>query len=158
MRDRIKWVLLAYRIPREPSTPRIAVWRKLRQLGAVNIVDGLVALPSNNSTREQLQWLGEQVREADGEAWVWDAVLSSAARERTLITAMSREVAGDYRALAKSARRARDEDAPARGRAVARLRREFRRVAARDYFGAPEKRAATEALDRAAAAHGSVRA
>ena len=30
-----EWVLLAYRIPREPSTPRISVWRKLRRLGAV---------------------------------------------------------------------------------------------------------------------------
>ena len=25
-----RWVLLAYRLPREPSTPRIALWRKLR--------------------------------------------------------------------------------------------------------------------------------
>ena len=40
-----EWVLLAYRIPREPSTPRISVWRKLRRLGAVQILDGLVGLP-----------------------------------------------------------------------------------------------------------------
>src|SRR4051794_9204915 len=29
---RTSWVLLAYRLPREPSTPRIALWRKLRAL------------------------------------------------------------------------------------------------------------------------------
>ena len=28
------WVLLAYRLPREPSTPRSALWRKLHLLGA----------------------------------------------------------------------------------------------------------------------------
>src|SRR5258708_1839751 len=31
--ERLQWVFLAYRLPREPSTPRIAVWRKLRRLG-----------------------------------------------------------------------------------------------------------------------------
>jgi hypothetical protein len=28
-----RWVLLSYRLPREPSTPRIGVWRKLERLG-----------------------------------------------------------------------------------------------------------------------------
>ena len=44
------WVLLSYRMPREPSTPRIAVWRRLRQLGAAQLGDGLVALVSNGLT------------------------------------------------------------------------------------------------------------
>src|SRR5438552_17238224 len=39
------WVLLAYRLPRDPSTPRSALWRKLRRLGAVQVLDGLAALP-----------------------------------------------------------------------------------------------------------------
>ena len=46
----LDWVLLAYRMPREPSTPRIAVWRKLRKLGAVQLVDGFVALPADPMT------------------------------------------------------------------------------------------------------------
>ena len=46
MKERLEWVLLAYRLPREPSTPRIAVWRKLRRQGAVQVLDGLVALPA----------------------------------------------------------------------------------------------------------------
>ena len=33
------WVLLSYRVPREPSTPRIAVWRRLRQLGVAQLGD-----------------------------------------------------------------------------------------------------------------------
>ncbi len=32
------WVLLAYRLPREPSTPRIALWRRLRRLGAAQVL------------------------------------------------------------------------------------------------------------------------
>ena len=46
MRAWTQWVLLCYRLPREPSTPRIAVWRKLKRLGVAQLGDGLVALPS----------------------------------------------------------------------------------------------------------------
>ena len=51
---RLQWVLLAYRLPRDPSTPRSALWRKLRQLGAVQVLDGLAALPLDARNREQL--------------------------------------------------------------------------------------------------------
>src|SRR2546421_12744022 len=68
-----EWVLLAYRLPREPSTPRIAVWRKLRKLGAVQLVDGLVALPADAATVEAFDWLADEVVEAGAEAWAWQA-------------------------------------------------------------------------------------
>src|SRR6266511_2921251 len=60
MDARQQWVFLAYRLPREPSTPRIAVWRKLRRLGVVQLLDGLVVLPLDNRTREQLEWLADE--------------------------------------------------------------------------------------------------
>jgi len=40
----IKWVLLAHRMPRVPSTGRVNVWRKLQRLGVVQMVDGVVLL------------------------------------------------------------------------------------------------------------------
>lgn len=62
----------AYRMPREPSTPRVTVWRRLRELGALRLVDGLVALPGNDRTVERLEWIG-QVIECNGETTVWMA-------------------------------------------------------------------------------------
>src|SRR5919198_2682380 len=82
--ERTSWALLAYRLPREPSTPRITLWRKLRRLGAVQVLDGLAALPADARTREQLEWLAEEVGEAGGEATVWLGRLGSAAQERAL--------------------------------------------------------------------------
>ncbi len=58
-----EWVLFAYRLPREPSTPRIALWRALRRLGVVQLLDGLVALPADSRTREQMEWLADGVLE-----------------------------------------------------------------------------------------------
>ena len=39
--------MLTARMPREPSTPRSTVWRKLRRLGVAQLADGLVALPAD---------------------------------------------------------------------------------------------------------------
>src|SRR5260370_24408543 len=65
---RASWVLLAYRLPREPSTPRSGLWRKLRRLGAAQVVDGLAALPLDARNRGQLVWLAGEVVQAGGEA------------------------------------------------------------------------------------------
>jgi hypothetical protein len=43
--ERPRWVLMVYRLPREPSRHRVAVWRKLRDLGALYLQDGVAALP-----------------------------------------------------------------------------------------------------------------
>ena len=60
--------MLTYRLPREPSAPRLALWRKLKRLGVAQLADGLVALPADARTREQLEWAAEEVEEAGGTA------------------------------------------------------------------------------------------
>ena len=97
------WVLLAYRLPREPSTPRIAVWRKLRRLGAVQLVDGLVALPLDPATAEAFDWLADEVVEAGGEAWTWRAAPGSKAQHQALRRRVSEAVVEEYHALAAGA-------------------------------------------------------
>src|SRR5882762_12023430 len=90
-------VLLSYRIPREPSTPRIAIWRKLKRLGVAQLGDGLVALPADARTREQIDWIAEEITEADGTASVWLAQPASLTQERELATAMATARAEEYR-------------------------------------------------------------
>src|SRR5947209_11015496 len=107
--SRTSWVLLAYRLPRDPSTPRSALWRKLRQLGVAQVLDGLAALPLDARNREQLEWLAEEVAEVGGEATIWVGELASAAQERDLARGMAEAVAADYRALIAAAAGARDE-------------------------------------------------
>src|SRR5215510_9592219 len=87
------WVLLAFRLPREPSTPRIALWRKLKRLGAAQLLDGLVALPLDARNQEQLEWLAAEIIEADGEATLWIAELASRADERKLAARMADAIA-----------------------------------------------------------------
>ena len=149
MTTRVEWVFLAYRLPREPSTPRIALWRKLRRLGAVQVLDGLVALPLDARTREQLEWAADEVTEAGGEATVWLARAASVAQERELVGRMAAAIAEEYRALVAEA-----EEGVAHKRTLARLRRELRAVRARDFFPPPEAEQARRALEAAAVAVG----
>jgi hypothetical protein len=144
-------VLLAYRLPREPSTPRSALWRKLRRLGAAQVLDGLAALPLDARNREQLEWLADEVVEAGGEATIWVGELASAAQERELATQMAEAVASEYRALIDAAAAARAERSGPRRRTLGRLRRELRRIRARDYFPPAERERAQQAVDELAA-------
>src|SRR2546421_6886683 len=92
----LQWVLLGYRLPRDPSTPRSALWRKLRRLGAAQVLDGLAALPLDARNREQLEWLADEGVEAGGETTLWVGELGSKAQERELATRMAAMVGGDY--------------------------------------------------------------
>jgi ChrB-like protein len=144
---RVSWVLLAYRLPREPSTPRAALWRKLRRLGAAQVLDGLAALPLDARNREQLEWLADEVAEAGGEATIWVGELGSAAQERELAARMADTVAADYHALIDEAVAARAQPQGQRRRTLARLRRELRRIRARDHFPPRERELAHQAVE-----------
>ena len=142
-----EWVLLSYRLPRDPSTPRITLWRRLRRLGAQQIGDGLVALPADARTREQLEWLADEVVEAGGVAGVWLARPGSMAQERAIATSLAAARADEYDAISVEATRALSLDSAGRARVLSRLRRTWRDVSRRDYFAPAEREAARAGLD-----------
>jgi ChrB-like protein len=144
---RLKWVFLVYRLPRDPSTPRIALWRRLRRLGVVQVADGVVALPLDARTKEQLEWAADEVLEAGGEASLWIAEAGSAAQERALAERMAGAVAQEYVALIAGAEEAAGQSPAARRRSLQRLRRELRGISGRDFFPPPEAVMARRAIE-----------
>ena len=142
--------MLAYRLPREPSTPRIALWRRLKRLGVVQLADGLVALPLDAHTREQLEWVAEEVVDARGDASLWIARPATRAQERALAARMAAAVAADYRAVIEAAWAAGERDSPGRRRTLQRLRRTLQAIDARDHFPPPERERARRAVEQLA--------
>ena len=151
--ERSRWVLLVYKLPREPSRHRVAVWRKLRDLGALYLQDGVAALPEDAVTREQLEWLQLRVRESGGEATLWEARPGTLAEEKGLVGAFraSREEA--FRAIAAAAERLRLKAEMGGGEVLSeqlgKLEREFRAERRRDYFRSPFRDEAATALKAA---------
>ena len=117
------------------------------KLGAVQLVDGLVALPADPKTVEAFDWLAEEVVDAGGEAWTWVGRPGSKSQERLLRERMTSAVVDEYRALLTEAKDARAE--PTR-RIVERLRRELHRIEARDHFAPKEREQAQRAIERLA--------
>ena len=151
---RARWLILIYHLPREPSRHRVAVWRKLKTLGALYLQDGVAALPEDAFTREQLEWLQLRVREAGGEATLWEAVPNTVAEGTALVEEFraSREAA--YRGLIEAAEKLRRKAAFGVGGAalfeeLAGIEREFRAERRRDYFRSPLRKEADETIREA---------
>lgn len=147
-----EWLLLSYRLPREPSGPRTTLWRRLKRLGVAQLSDGLVALPADSRTREALEWLADEVLAADGAAGLWVARPATAAQERELAAGMAAARAAEYRELTDACAVARAADPAERVRALRRLRGEWRAINRRDFFPPAEREATAGALHDLAAA------
>lgn len=60
--------LLVYKVPSEPSTARVTVWRRIRALGAVYLQQSVCFLPDSEANRAALQAVSNEVRGFGGEA------------------------------------------------------------------------------------------
>jgi DNA-binding transcriptional regulator PaaX len=153
-RSQARWLILIYHLPREPSRHRVAVWRRLKDLGALYLQDGVAVLPEDAVTREQLEWLQLRVREAGGEATLWEALPNTVAEGRALVEEFraSREAAyNDLIGAAKSLQRkaAFGADGAALLGQLAGLERDFRAERRRDYFRSPLRKVADAAIREA---------
>ena len=146
-----RWLILIYQLPREPSRHRVAVWRKLKSLGALYLQDGAAALPEDAITREQLEWLQLRIREAGGEATLWEALPNTVAENRDLVEAFRGAREEGYGKVIEGAERIRRKAELGGERAsliedLASVEREFRAERRRDYFRSPLRTEAAEAL------------
>jgi len=140
------WVMLSYQLPREPSTARIGVWRKLKRLGVAQIGDGVIALPADARTREHLEWIAQDITDGGGSVTVWLAHPTTVAGERELAATLAAARAAEYRQLIDAAGVAAAAPRPERAVAARRLRTELRRIGRRDYFPPAERDLARRAV------------
>jgi hypothetical protein len=142
----LNWVFLVYQLPREPSTPRISVWRQLRRLGVAQLSDGLVAVPYDASTKEQMEWVAHRVVEAGGSASIWIATPTMRRFGRSLAEALLIERATEYMAVSSQVDDVLSADISERRRTLRRLRAELGRIEKRDYFSPPERQQARRSI------------
>lgn len=141
------WLLLVYRIPREPTAGRVFVWRKLKQLGAVALQDAVWVLPQTARTQEQFQWLAAEITELKGEAVLWEAEQIYATDTDALRRQFLEPVESEYREI-MAALKKKDRD-------LTGLSNRFLEAQARDYFASQLGRQTRDKLLAAGGGAGS---
>src|SRR5262245_43212072 len=91
-----EWIFLAYKIPREPTSGRVYVWRKMKQLGALALQDAVWVLPSNARTQEQFQWLAVEIGELGGEVKLWTGSMVFESGSEPLAEQFQRQTDEEY--------------------------------------------------------------
>jgi hypothetical protein len=121
-----RWLLMTYRVPREPSAGRVYVWRKLKQLGAIAVQDAVWALPFNPRTQERFQWLATEIVELKGEATVWEAVLLYGNDGQSLKKQFLESIDAEYREIQAALKKKKHN--------LTTLSKRFQEAQSRDYF------------------------
>jgi hypothetical protein len=143
----MKWLVFSYSLPSKArSSPRVALWRRLRRLGAISPTGGLQVLPAREECLEAFQWLAEEVRHAKGEALVMQVEQFDGLSDAELMERFRQARAEDYATLDAQATAleahlgtelTREERSHLR-EMLERLRRQHAEVARIDFFDAPE--------------------
>jgi hypothetical protein len=121
-----EWLLLTYKIPREPTAGRVYIWRKLKQLGAVALQDALWVLPATPRTQEHFQWLAVEIVELGGEATLFVSRLAFASDAKGLVEQFEKPVKKAYQRIVADLKR-KDRD-------LAALAKRYQQIQAQDYF------------------------
>lgn len=123
------WLLLVYKVPPDPTSRRVYVWRKLKRLGAILLHDAVWVLPLTPHTREQFQWLAAEIVEFGGEALIWEATQLLNQHDDALRQQFIEAVASEYQEILEAID-AEDAD-------LAALSRRYQQATSRDYFQTP---------------------
>jgi hypothetical protein len=132
------WLLLLFSLPTNRNTERVAVWRRLKKLGAVQIKTSTYLLPDEPAQYEQFQWLAQQIRDYGGDSTLVRAQeIESLTKEKVI--AMFNDARGkDYAELRKSLQdfigRRKKTDAETAAAELDRLTRRFREIREVDFF------------------------
>ena len=97
------WLLLIYTVPAAPSRKRAAVWRALKQAGAVYLRDGVCALPQREETTATMRAIAARVEEFEGEATLVESASLPSSRAAAIVERARQERAAEYAELAREA-------------------------------------------------------
>ena len=134
------WLLLLYSLPTKRNTVRVAVWRRLKRMGAVQLTTSTYLLPDRPAQHEQFQWLAKEIRDSGGDATlVCAAEIEGMSREK--VVALFNAVRdADYAALKKTLQpllKTKKADADAAAAELERATRQFRDLREIDFFESP---------------------
>ena len=132
------WLLLLYSLPTRQKTGRVAIWRRLKKFGAIQIKTSTYLLPDNPPQYEHFQWLAQQIRDFGGDATLIRVREIEEMPNEKLIALFNRARDEEYgtikTALHRFLARGRKTNPETKAVELERLTRQFRSIREIDFF------------------------
>lgn len=85
------WLLLTYKVPPEPAAKRVALWRRLKAMGAVYLQNGVCLLPRSDDHVRRLKMLENDILEANGESVILETLALDPGQEAKVLARFKAE-------------------------------------------------------------------
>jgi len=139
------WLLLVHQLPPRSAYLRVKVWRRLQALGCVSLKNSVYVLPAGEQTREDFEWLLQEIERGGGEGVICEARVVDGMSDEQVRGLFDAARDADYASIAQEFRKlaavlkrgaARRAHAPELKQRADKLRRRFTETSAIDFFGA----------------------
>ncbi|MBM3944099.1 MAG: chromate resistance protein ChrB [SAR202 cluster bacterium] len=91
------WLLLTYKTPPEPAKRRIALWRKLKGMGAVYLQSGVCVLPRTDDHVRRLKMIENDIAAMGGDSVILETVALDRAQEEKVVSRFQADRDEEYR-------------------------------------------------------------
>lgn len=151
------WLVIIYRVPSTPSTSRVTVWKRLKELGAMLLQQSVYILPNLPQVKEAMNQLKEQIQGWGGECRLLEILSLGEEQEKEVITSLNKIREEEYMEVIEACEDLLHEidseseageffypDLEENEKHLQRVRELLDRVTNRDYFGSPLQAKALE--------------
>jgi hypothetical protein len=148
-----KWWVLVYRVPSEPASKRVAIWRDLKRMGALYLQQCVCILPQLEHVGAELERLQAKIAAMEGDAMRLEVPVLAPADEARIVGNFRTERSNEYAEIVEECQtkfvkeiefeRFREnytfEEAEEIAQDLEKIRRWFDRVRERDWFAADRR-------------------
>jgi hypothetical protein len=134
--DQIPWLMLLYSLPAHRSTERVAVWRRFKKIGALQLTTSTYLLPDQPSHYEHFQWLTKLIRDSGGDATLVRVREIEGLSNEKIVQMFNQARDKEYAVIGRTLRvlERRKKGRPDIADELDRLTRQFRAIRATDFF------------------------
>src|SRR5271155_5682168 len=80
-----RWLLMTYKVPAEPASKRMALWRGVWGVGAVYLQNGACLLPKTDDHVRRLKMLENDITEMGGDAVILETIALDRGQEERVV-------------------------------------------------------------------------
>lgn len=132
----IYWVTINYHLPLATSKARVYVWRKLRELGAENINQGVAILPSSTENIHAMEQLADKIESLQGDALVSEVRFLDPAKNEKMIELFREQTQSELLDFYRDAVAFYKQLGANKDECIRKFSKKYEKIKKRDYFNA----------------------